>query len=114
MKFIIILLLYKIFYNNLQNVLLIYLLFFADIALALHDQELVNNMQELPKCVRRTFCNKMTRRFPPLPLRIRGCVHKGAYINTQDDQSDNSQFSNSITDEEDETLTPGWLFLSLP
>lgn len=66
-----------------------------DMALALHDQDLVNEMHKLPKRVRATFCNGITRRFPCLPITIKGSRH-----------ASNQPTPQKSTDEEEE-LTPG-------
>lgn len=71
-------------------------------ALALHDQELVNEMQKMPKKVRTTLCNGITRRFPCLPLMIRGSRHE-----TAKESLKSQKMTRSATDEEDDDLTPG-------
>ncbi|XP_068213086.1 F-box only protein 30-like isoform X2 [Palaemon carinicauda] len=65
-----------------------------DMALALHDQDLVNEMHKLPRRVRATFCNGITRRFPCLPITIKGSRH-----------ASNQSTPQKSTDEEEE-LTP--------
>ncbi|XP_045597654.1 F-box only protein 30 isoform X2 [Procambarus clarkii] len=73
-----------------------------DMALALHDQELVNEMQKMPKKVRATLCNGITRRFPCLPLTLHGSRHE-----TPQEHFNFHKISRSATDEEDDDLTPG-------
>ncbi|XP_071539377.1 F-box only protein 30-like isoform X2 [Panulirus ornatus] len=73
-----------------------------DMALALHDQELVNEMQKMPKKVRTTLCNGITRRFPCLPLMIRGSRHE-----TAKECLKSQKMTRSATDEEEDDLTPG-------
>ncbi|KAK4295314.1 hypothetical protein Pmani_032125 [Petrolisthes manimaculis] len=76
-----------------------------DMALALHDQELVNEMQKLPKRVRTTLCNGITRRFPCLPLTVRGSRH--VLPRQQHNHSNSISEGKSHTEEEDDDLTPG-------
>lgn len=71
-------------------------------ALALKDQELVNDMQKMPKRVRTTLCNGITRRFPCLPLTIRGSRHHSSNENYQ-----GNKLTHSTTEEEEDDLTPG-------
>ncbi|XP_045129517.1 F-box only protein 30-like isoform X2 [Portunus trituberculatus] len=73
-----------------------------DMALALQDQELVNEMQKVPKRVRTTLCNGITRRFPCLPLTIRGSHHHSSNENYQ-----GNKLTHSTTEEEEDDLTPG-------
>nr|XP_053646474.1 F-box only protein 30-like [Cherax quadricarinatus] len=73
-----------------------------DMALALHDQELVNEMQKMPKKVRAALCNGITRRFPYLPLTLRGSRHE-----TPNEHFKLHKMSRSATDEEEDDLTPG-------
>ncbi|XP_042211797.1 F-box only protein 30-like isoform X2 [Homarus americanus] len=72
-----------------------------DMALALHDQELVNEMQKMPKKVRTTLCNGVTRRFPCLPLTLRGSRHE-----TPNEHFKSPKITRSATDEEEDDLTP--------
>lgn len=71
-------------------------------ALALHDQEHVNEMQKMPKRVRATLCNGITRRFPCLPLTIRGSRH-----HTSNENYKGHKMAHSTTEEEEDDLTPG-------
>ncbi|XP_042872456.1 F-box only protein 30-like isoform X2 [Penaeus japonicus] len=72
-----------------------------DMSLALRDQELVNEMLTMPKRLRNTMCNRITRRFPALPLTVRGSRHE-----TIDERSGSSKLSRQSTDEEEDGLTP--------
>ncbi|ROT79233.1 F-box only protein 30-like [Penaeus vannamei] len=74
-----------------------------DMSLALRDQELVNEMLTMPKRLRNTLCNRITRRFPALPLTVRGSRHE-----TIDERSGSNKLSRQSTDEEEDGLTPGW------
>lgn len=73
-----------------------------DMCLALHDQELVNEMQRMPKRLRSTLCNQITRRFPCLPLTIRGSRHHTSNKNFND-----HKVAHSTAEEEEDDLTPG-------
>ncbi|XP_037783869.1 F-box only protein 30-like isoform X2 [Penaeus monodon] len=73
-----------------------------DMSLALRDQELVNEMLTMPKRLRNTLCNRITRRFPALPLTVRGSRHE-----TVDERSGSNKLSRQSTDEEEDGLTPG-------
>ncbi|XP_063608754.1 F-box only protein 30-like isoform X1 [Penaeus indicus] len=73
-----------------------------DMSLALRDQELVNEMLTMPKRLRNTLCNRITRRFPALPLTVRGSRHE-----TIDERSGPNKLSRQSTDEEEDGLTPG-------
>ncbi|XP_063608755.1 F-box only protein 30-like isoform X2 [Penaeus indicus] len=72
-----------------------------DMSLALRDQELVNEMLTMPKRLRNTLCNRITRRFPALPLTVRGSRHE-----TIDERSGPNKLSRQSTDEEEDGLTP--------
>ena len=61
-------------------------------------------MHELPKCVRRLFCNKITRRFPCLPMTVRGCKQN----EPTPDKPNLESFTPNDDDEDD--LTPGNIF----
>ncbi|CAL4130688.1 unnamed protein product, partial [Meganyctiphanes norvegica] len=74
-----------------------------DMALALHDQELVNEMQAMPKDLRMTMCNGITRRFPSLPLSIRGSRRA---VDTTNAQHKGVTPNHKEHDDED-ALTPG-------
>lgn len=71
-------------------------------ALALHDQELVNEMHKMPKRVRTTLCNGITRRFPALPLTVHGS-RRDADSERLKSQKD----AQTAADEDDHDLTPG-------
>ncbi|KAK7067509.1 hypothetical protein SK128_015135, partial [Halocaridina rubra] len=70
--------------------------------MALHDQELVNEMHKLPKKVRATFCNGITRRFPCLPITIRGSRHDTSSAG----RKLRAQKSSQSSTEDSEDLTP--------
>lgn len=76
-----------------------------DMALALHDQELVNEMQAMPKDLRMTMCNGITRRFPSLPLSIRGSRHAVDTAMTQNNKG--ATVPNHKEHDEEDALTPG-------
>ncbi|XP_076030354.1 F-box only protein 30-like isoform X2 [Oratosquilla oratoria] len=74
-----------------------------DVALALRDQELVNEMHKLSREARAILCNGITRRYPPLPYTLRGS-HPHSYACSRSTSRAQSQ---STTDEEEDALTPG-------
>ncbi|KAB7493671.1 F-box only protein 30 [Armadillidium nasatum] len=74
-----------------------------DMSLAIDDQRLVNEMHSQPKYLRKILCNDMTKRFPCLPLTVRGSVRDDY---DSDGQKKRSR-SQSTTDDDEEGLTPG-------
>lgn len=79
---------------------------FLDMSLAIDDQRLVNEMHSQPRYLRKILCNGMTKRFPCLPLTVRGSVRDDFDIDGQKKRSR----SQSTTDDDEEGLTPGLNF----
>lgn len=73
-------------------------------ALAIDDQRLVNDMHLQPKYLRKIMCNGITKRFPSLPLSIRGSLREDGDAHSYKNQP---RSQSTTTDDEEEGLTPG-------
>lgn len=82
-----------------------------DVALALRDQRMLNQWLRAPRKTRRALRNSLTRRFPAVPLQLRGSGSGGSNhsngvdINGTYSSSENSSTypSRTITDDEEDT-----------
>ncbi|GAB6026537.1 hypothetical protein CHUAL_012959 [Chamberlinius hualienensis] len=81
-----------------------------DVALALRDQRMLNQWLRAPRKTRRALRNSLTRRFPAVPLQLRGCGGGNSNANVVDvngtySSSENSSSypSRTITDDEEDT-----------
>lgn len=78
-----------------------------DVALALRDQRMLNEWLRAPRRTRRALRNSLTRRFPAVPLQLRGASHHHGAVGVEsaNDGSENSSSlpSRAVTDDEEDT-----------